>query len=240
MYGRAKTNGAYGAVFGTFLKQKLANKPFTVVGDGKQKRDFVYVTDLVEAFYLAAKTNLNGEVFNVGSGNPQTINYLIKLLGNGKKVYLPERPGEPNITFANINKIKNLLNWSPKVKFEEGVKNMLKNINYWESAPLWDKKGIENATKGWYKYMKKKVNIMLNNYEYKILDLKSLKSKVGPFPRNKKVIMCHGVFDIVHPGRIRHLSYAKSKADILIASITTDKHVKKGDIDHMYLKILEH
>ena len=69
---------------------------------------------------------------------------------------------------------------------------------------------------------------MLNKYEYKILDLKSLKSKVGPFPRNKKVIMCHGVFDIVHPGHIRHLSYAKSKADILIASITTDKHVKKG------------
>ena len=70
----------------------------------------------------------------------------------GKKIFLPERP-EPNITFANINKIKNLLNWSPKVKFEEGVKEMLKNIKYWESAPLWDKKSIENATKDWYKYM---------------------------------------------------------------------------------------
>ncbi len=69
---------------------------------------------------------------------------------------------------------------------------------------------------------------MLKKYEYKILNLKSLKSKIGPFPRNKKVIMCHGVFDIVHPGHIRHLSYAKSKADILIASLTTDKHVKKG------------
>ena len=56
---------------------------------------------------------------------------------------------------------------------------------------------------------------MLKNYDYKILDLVSLKSKVGPFPRNKKVIMCHGVFDIVHPGHIRHLSYTKSKADIL-------------------------
>ena len=152
---RAKTNGAYGAVFGTFLRQKLANKPFTVIGNGNQKRDFVYVTDLVEAFFLAAETNLNGEIFNVGSGNPQTINYLIKLLGDGEKVYLPERPGEPNITFANINKIKKLLNWKPKVKFEEGVKNMLKDINYWKNAPLWDKKGIENATKGWYKYMSK-------------------------------------------------------------------------------------
>ncbi len=152
---RSKTNGAYGAVFGTFLKQKLANRPFTVVGDGNQKRDFIYVTDLVEAFFLAAESDLNGEIFNVGSGNPQTINYLIKLLGEGEKVYLPKRPGEPNITFANINKIKKLLNWSPKVPFEEGVKYMLENINYWENAPLWDEKRIENATKNWYKYMSK-------------------------------------------------------------------------------------
>ena len=69
---------------------------------------------------------------------------------------------------------------------------------------------------------------MLKNYDYKILDLVSLKSKVGDFPRNKKVIICHGVFDIVHPGHIRHLSYAKSKADILITSVTADKFVKKG------------
>lgn len=150
---RSKTSGAYGAVFGTFLKQKLANKSFTVVGDGNQKRDFVYVVDLVEAFYLSSKSNLVGEVFNVGSGKPQTINYLIELLGGGKKIFLPERPGEPSITFANINKIKNCLNWVPKTSFEQGVQEMLKNIRYWENAPLWDKKSIEKVTKDWYRYL---------------------------------------------------------------------------------------
>ena len=75
---RSKTSGAYGAVFGVFLKQKLAGKPFTVVGDGTQKRDFVYVTDVVNAFYKASTTDRNGQIYNLGGGNPQKINYLVK------------------------------------------------------------------------------------------------------------------------------------------------------------------
>ena len=66
------------------------------------------------------------------------------------------------------------------------------------------------------------------NYRHKILSLKKLVGKVGQFPRSQKVIMCHGCFDIVHPGHIRHLAYAKSKADILVASLTADKHITKG------------
>ena len=150
---RSRTSGAYGAVFGVFLKQKLSNKPFTVVGDGTQKRDFVNVRDLVEAFYLASITKITGEIFNVGSGNPQTINYLIELIGGGEKVYLPKRPGEPDITFADISKIKKLLNWEPKISFEEGVNEMLNNISFWEKAPLWDKKSIKSATKEWHQYL---------------------------------------------------------------------------------------
>ena len=151
---RVKTTGAYGAAFGVFLKQKLEDKPFTIVGDGNQKRDFVYVTDVADAFLKAAKTKITGEIFNVGSDKPQTINNLIRILG-GKKVFLPTRPGEPRITYANINKIKRLLKWKPKVDFLDGVKNMLLDIHRWKNAPLWDKSKIKKATKTWFNYMSK-------------------------------------------------------------------------------------
>ena len=107
VYGpRSRTSGAYGAVFGVFLAQKLFNKPFTVVGDGKQKRDFTYVSDVVEAIYEISKSKkLSNQVFNVGSGNTISINKITKLLG-GKKINIPKRPGEPNITFADIKKLK--------------------------------------------------------------------------------------------------------------------------------------
>ena len=144
------------AIIPTVINQLIKRKNLSL-GNINTFRDINYVEDTANAYIKILKSNKNlyGEIFNVGSGNPQTINYLIKLLGEGEKVYLPKRPGEPNITFANINKIKKLLNWSPKVPFEEGVKYMLENINYWENAPLWDEKRIENATKNWYKYMSK-------------------------------------------------------------------------------------
>lgn len=66
-------------------------------------------------------------------------------------------------------------------------------------------------------------------YERKIKTREELIEAIGPRPRKKKVIMCHGTFDLVHPGHIRHLMYAKSKADILIASLTSDPHIKKAD-----------
>ncbi|OUU62645.1 MAG: NAD-dependent dehydratase [Alphaproteobacteria bacterium TMED62] len=146
---RSKTSGAYGAVFGVFLKQKLSGKPFTVVGDGTQKRDFLYVTDVANAFYEASITNKSGEIYNLGAGNPQSINYLVKLLGGPIK-NIPSRPGEPKVTWANISKIVNDLNWEPKVSFEEGVKKILQNIDYWRDAPLWDEESIKVATKNWF------------------------------------------------------------------------------------------
>ena len=151
---RVRTTGVYGAVFGVFLKQKLEGKPFTIVGDGSQARDFVYATDVAEAFYAAAISKVSNERFNVGGGNPQSINYLVKLL-KGDIQYLPKRPGEPNITFANINKIQDMLKWNPKVSFENGVDLMLDEINHWKDAPLWDKDNIEIATRSWFKYMSK-------------------------------------------------------------------------------------
>lgn len=150
VYGlRHRTSGAYGAVFGVFLAQLLNNKPLTIVGDGEQTRDFTYVTDIVDACFLAAKSDIHGEIFNVGSGNTYSINYLADLLG-GERVYISKRPGEPDSTYADIMKIKKFLDWSPKVSFEDGVKIMLENIEQWGEAPVWDENSIKDATKEWF------------------------------------------------------------------------------------------
>lgn len=153
---RSRTSGAYGAVFGVFLKQKLAGKPFTVVGDGTQKRDFLYATDVAEAFLLAAETQKTGEIWNLGAGDPQPVNRLVELLG-GPVVYIPKRPGEPDCTWADITKIKRDLGWAQKVSFEEGVGRILAQIDYWRDAPLWDPDSIAKATSGWFEAMSPEV-----------------------------------------------------------------------------------
>lgn len=153
VYGpRSRTSGTYGAVFGVFLAQKLAGKPFTIVGDGKQTRDFTFVTDVVEAFVKAAESNIQGEILNVGSGKTYSINRLTELL-QGERTFIPKRPGEPDCTFADISKINRLLNWSPKVTFEQGVQKMLDSIEYWKTAPVWEPDSIKNATKDWFHYL---------------------------------------------------------------------------------------
>lgn len=149
---RARTTGAYGAVFGVFLAQKLANKPLTVVGDGEQKRDFIFVTDVAKAFKLAAETDVTGITMNVGSGNPYSINSIVKLLKHDS-INLPKRPGEPDLTFADIQLITDMLAWKPEVTFEEGVNIMLESIDLWSEAPVWNPDTIADATKTWFKYL---------------------------------------------------------------------------------------
>jgi UDP-glucose 4-epimerase len=154
VYGpRSRTSGAYGAVIGTFLAQKLAKSPFTVVGDGTQTRDFIYVSDVVRAFLEAAKSNISDEIFNVGSDGTYSINELVGLIG-GSVTYIPKRPGEPDITLANISKIKRMLGWKPKVSFKEGMYTVMQNIDYWKNATVWTPKSIQKATKDWFKYLK--------------------------------------------------------------------------------------
>ena len=152
---RSRTSGAYGAVFGIFLRQKLAEKPFTVVGDGNQTRDFIYAADVAEAFLRAAQSDRSGEVWNLGCGIPQSVNRLVELLG-GASVHIPKRPGEPDCTWADIGKIRHDLNWRPKVSFEEGVRRILAEIDYWRSAPLWDPGSIAEATATWFEVLSPK------------------------------------------------------------------------------------
>jgi UDP-glucose 4-epimerase len=154
VYGpRARTSGTYGAVFGVFLAQKIAGKPYTVVGDGTQTRDFTYVSDVVEAIYKSLNSDLSG-IFNVGSGNTYSVNRLVELL-QGDIVHIPKRPGEPDCTFADTSKISRELGWHPETNLEAGVKAMLENIEYWSDAPIWDPDSISKATSNWFKYLGK-------------------------------------------------------------------------------------
>jgi UDP-glucose 4-epimerase len=134
------------------MAQKLAGRPFTVVGDGEQTRDFTFVSDVADAFVTAAASDVSGEVFNVGSDNTYSVNRLVELLG-GEKVHIPKRPGEPDCTYADISKIRRALKWAPKVKFEDGVAIMLKSMNQYKDAPLWTVDKIADATKDWFKYL---------------------------------------------------------------------------------------
>lgn len=129
VYGeRQNLGGAYATVLGIFLDQKSKNLPLTINGDGKQRRDFTYVGDVVKANLLSSKSNMvgKGEVINIGSGNNVSINDLAKFIG-GKRKYL-KPVNEPFANLADIKKAKNLLNWVPEVKLKDWIKKY-KNEN---------------------------------------------------------------------------------------------------------------
>ena len=153
VYGtRARTSGTYGAVFGVFLAQKLANVPYTIVGDGSQTRDFTYVTDVANAILTVGDEGVDNNIYNIGSGKTTSINKIVSLLG-GDHINIPKRPGEPDCTFADITKVTSETSWRPKISIEEGIDLMLENIDYWKDAPVWNPEAIEKATKSWFKYL---------------------------------------------------------------------------------------
>ena len=151
---RVRTTGAYGAMFGVFLAQKLNKLPLTIVGDGSQTRDFIHVNDLVDAVVKAAEHPIKNEIFNVASGVETSVNTIADIIG-GKKISIPKRPGEPDRSLADISKIKKLIGWKPRISINEGVKMLLKDIEQWKNAPIWTPETIENATRPWFQYLKK-------------------------------------------------------------------------------------
>ena len=127
VYGpRLNTSGQYSAVIGNFLSQTRKKKPLTIVGNGKQTRDFIHVDDLANAFIKVIKSKSVNKIYNLGSGKRTSINTIAKIFG-GKKKFIPIRPGEPRNSLANISKIKKEINWKPKITIKEGIKRLLKN-----------------------------------------------------------------------------------------------------------------
>jgi nucleoside-diphosphate-sugar epimerase len=112
--------GPYAPVIGIFSRQLAAGEALTVVGDGEQTRDYVHVSDVVEANIMAAthESPLSAQVFNVGTGNFYSVNQIARKLSDKIK-YLPPRKGEARHTQADITKIKNYFGWKPKIQLME-------------------------------------------------------------------------------------------------------------------------
>jgi UDP-glucose 4-epimerase len=125
VYGdRSPTKGQYAPVIGIFQRQKDAGEPLTIVGDGSQKRDFIHVKDVARANYLASIMPLKGhagEVFNVGSGKCVSVQSIADAISDNQ-TYIPKRPGEMDVTFANISKIANVLGWMPEIDVLDWIK----------------------------------------------------------------------------------------------------------------------
>jgi UDP-glucose 4-epimerase len=125
VYGeRQPTKGIYALVIGIFLDCKKRKQPLTIFGNGNQKRDFIHVDDVVVATYKALISNINGQIFNVGSGKSHSINYIAKLISENV-VYKKKRKGEAKETLADISKINKKLRWLPKIQIEKGIKNLI-------------------------------------------------------------------------------------------------------------------
>lgn len=130
VYGpRMNPHSPYANLIPKFIKFMSRNIRPTINGDGKQTRDFTFVSDIVEASLLAAQSSLSGEIFNIGSGKNISVNKVVEILNRlmGKNIKPIHGPKvvEPRATLASCVKARKILGWEPKVKFEEGVKTML-------------------------------------------------------------------------------------------------------------------
>ena len=115
--------GLYSVIFWNKKKNK---KPLTVVGNGKQTRDFIHVDDLTNAFVKLSRSSLKNKIYNLGSGKETSINQIAYIIG-GKKIFIPRRPGDPNRSCANIFKIKKDINWKPEISIKEGIQRLFNN-----------------------------------------------------------------------------------------------------------------
>ena len=121
VYGKGQpSKGIYALVIGIFLNRKKNNQPLVIYGDGKQRRDFIHVNDIVNANFKILNSNINGEIFNVGFGKNYSINFIAKQISSNIQ-YTKKRKGEPRVTLANISKIKKMLKWKPIINIKKGL-----------------------------------------------------------------------------------------------------------------------
>ena len=125
---RAPRKGQYAPVTGIFLRQKAAGEPLTIVGDGEQRRDYIYVKDVANANIMAAISNPDddayGQVYNVGSGKNYSVNEIASFISDDT-INIPPRVGEARNSLANIEKIRKTFAWKPEVDVEEWIKGQL-------------------------------------------------------------------------------------------------------------------
>jgi len=125
VYGaRQPAVGAYALVLGIFLEQRRRGEPLTIHGDGSQRRDFVHVSDVVEANLAAYAGDVEGTAMNVGSGTNVSIQEMADLI-SPKQVHAARRAGDAEVTLADIGRIRQLLGWQPRVAFADGLRPLL-------------------------------------------------------------------------------------------------------------------
>ncbi len=151
---RMRKSDALGPVLNIFLAQRAHGVPLTIVGDGTQGRDFVHARDVATAFHLAAITDMYNQIWNVGSGETQTIDHIADLIG-GPTVRIPERHGDPHTARADIRKIQRDLGWLPLVSFEDGLAELLADPAAWRDAPVWLPDVMQQETAQWQALLEK-------------------------------------------------------------------------------------
>jgi nucleoside-diphosphate-sugar epimerase len=130
VYGKRQSpEGGYAAAVPKFIESLKQDKAGNITGDGEQRRDFIYVDDVVDLIVKAAETEVFGEAFNAGSGNNYSINELYETISNVMRKDIPPNyvnpVVEPHMTLADTSKARSLLGWAPKVSLEEGIRRML-------------------------------------------------------------------------------------------------------------------
>ena len=231
---RSRTSGAYGAVFGVFLKQKLAGKPFTVVGDGTQTPRFPLRHRCRRR--LPARRRDRHDRRDLESRRRQSA------IGQSSR-RAARRPGHPYSQAAGRAGLHlGRYRQDPARSRLEARRSVSRKVlaGSWRDRLLARRaaRGIRNRSRRRPKTGSSALTAGESEHDGRRQpqirqpqdqDAAEIAAAHRPRPRKQKVIMCHGTFDIVHPGHVRHLLYAKSKGDILVASLTADAHIVKAN-----------
>ena len=125
---RAPRKGQYAPVTGIFLRQKAAGEPLTIVGDGEQRRDYIYVEDVANANVMAAISNPDddayGQVYNIGSGKNYSVNEIASIISDDT-INIPPREGEVKTSLANIDKMNKTFAWKPQTDIKDWIQTQL-------------------------------------------------------------------------------------------------------------------